>query len=89
MQFELYSEKLQKVIGTYTTDVNGRIEINDLRTGNYKIIEKNTSEWYNLADDVDVKIDWDKTTSVTIENELKKGQVKIIKVDSENNEIKL
>lgn len=89
VQFDLYSEELQKVIGTYTTDVNGRIEINDLRTGNYKIIEKNTSEWYNLADDVDVKIDWDKTTSVTIENELKKGQVKIIKVDSENNEIKL
>lgn len=89
VQFDLYSEELQKVIGTYTTDVNGKIEINDLRTGNYKIIEKNTSEWYNLADDVDVKIDWDKTTSITIENELKKGQVKIIKVDSENNEIKL
>lgn len=47
VQFDIYSEQLQKVTGTYTTDVNGKIEINDLRNGNYKIIEKNTSEWYN------------------------------------------
>lgn len=89
VQFDLYSEELGKIVGTYTTDVNGKIEIDNLRTGNYKIIEKSTGEWYNLTDDVDIKIDWDKTTIKTIENELKKGQVKIIKVDSEDNEIKL
>lgn len=31
VQFDLYSEEFKKVIGTYTTDVNGEIKINNLR----------------------------------------------------------
>lgn len=89
VQFDLYSEEYQKVVGTYTTNVNGEIEINDLRIGNYKLIEKNTGKWYNLADDKEVKIKWNTTEDLTIENELKKGQIKIIKVDKDNNEVKL
>lgn len=42
VQFELYSEEFKKVIGTYTTDVDGELQINDLRIGNYKLIEKKT-----------------------------------------------
>lgn len=67
----------------------GEIYIEGLRIGNYSLIEKNTGKWYNLAEDTDVKIEWNETTKTTIENELKKGRVKVIKVDSENNEIKL
>ena len=67
----------------------GEIYIEGLRIGNYSLIEKNTGKWYNLAEDTDVKIEWNETTETTIENELKKGRVKVIKVDSENNEIKL
>lgn len=89
VQFDLYSEEFQKVIGTYTTDVNGEISIENLRTGNYKLIEKNTGKWYNLAEDTTVKVKWNTTEENTIENELKKGQVKVIKVDKDNNELKL
>ena len=47
------------------------------------------NKWYNLAEDTNVEIKWNETTEVTIENELKKGAIKIIKVDKENNEVKL
>ena len=89
VEFDLYSEELKKVVGTYKTNVNGEIHIDNLRTGNYKIIEKNTGKWYNLADDTNVKVEWNKTTKATIENELKKGQIKVIKVDLDDNNIKL
>ena len=89
VEFDLYSEEFQKVIGTYTTDVNGEIYVEDLRTGDYKWIEKTTNKWYNLAGDTEIKVEWDKTKESVIENELKKGQIRVIKVDQDNNEIKL
>jgi uncharacterized surface anchored protein len=81
--------EFNKVIGTYTTDVNGEIHIDNLRIGEYKLLEKNTNKWYNLADDTDIEIKWDLTINTTIENELKKGAVRVIKVDADNNEVKL
>ena len=42
VKFDLYSVELDKVIGTYTTNVDGEIYIEKLRTGEYKLIEKNT-----------------------------------------------
>lgn len=89
VQFDLYSVELDKIIGTYTTNVDGEIYIENLRTGEYKLIEKNTGKWYNLAEDTEVKVEWNTDTETTVENELKKGQVKVIKVDEDNNEIKL
>ena len=89
VEFDLFSEEFNKVIGTYTTNVDGEIKIDNLRIGNYKLIEKNTGKWYDLADDTQIKIEWEKTTESMVENELQKGQVKIIKIDKENNEIKL
>ena len=89
VKFDLFSEEFNKVIGTYTTDVNGEIQIDNLRIGNYKLIEKNTGKWYNLAEDTEVEVKWNTTEENTIENELKKGQIKVIKVDLDNNEVKL
>ena len=89
VEFQLYSEEFKKVVGTYYTDVNGKLEIKNIRTGNYKLIETKTNKWYNLAGDTQIKVEWDKETTKTIENELKKGQVKVIKVDKDNNEVKL
>ena len=87
--FDLYSEEFGKVIGTYTTDENGEIHVKNLRTGNYKWIEKETNKWYNLAEDTTTEVVWDKDTANTIENELKKGQIHVIKIDKDNNEVKL
>lgn len=89
VEFQLYSGEFKKVVGTYYTDVNGELEIKNIRTGNYKLIETKTNKWYNLAGDTQIKVEWDKETTKTIENELKKGQVKVIKVDKDNNEVKL
>ena len=87
--FDLYNKNDNKKIGTYKTDKNGEIYIQDLKVGKYKIKEKETNKWYNLADEKEVEIKWNETTNITIEDELKKGQVKVIKEDSENKEIKL
>lgn len=89
VSFDLYSKEFEKVIGTFATNVDGEIYIENLRTGDYSLIEKNTGKWYNLAEDTEVKVEWNETTETTIENELKKGRVKVIKVDNENSEIKL
>ena len=67
----------------------GEIHVKDLRTGNYKWIEKETNKWYNLAEDTTTEVVWDKDTANTIENELKKGQIRVIKVDKDNNQVKL
>ena len=78
--FELYSNELKKVIGTYRTDVNGKINIKNLRVGDYSLIEKETNKWYNLAKDTNIKVEWNTTSNVIVENELKKGQIKINKI---------
>ena len=60
----------------------GEIYVEDLRTGDYKWIEKNTNQWYNLnTDATEVEVEWNQTNDSIIENELKKGSVRVIKVD--------
>ncbi len=88
VKFDLYDEDNEK-IGTYITNENGEIDIPSLRIGKYKIKEISTNKWYNLAEDNNIEIKWNENTNAIIENELKKGQVKIIKVDSENKDIRL
>lgn len=89
VEFDLYSKEFDKVISAHHTDINGELLIENLRIGDYSLIEKATNKWYNLADNTDVKIEWNTTTNTTIENELKKSQIKITKVDLDDNEIKL
>ena len=43
----------------------------------------------NLAKDKNLKVKWNDTTVVTVENELKKSRIKVIKEDKEDNKIKL
>ena len=87
--FELYNDENGSLVGTYYTDENGKIEIKNLRIGNYKLKEISTNEWYNLAENQNLQIKWNETTKTQVEDELKKGQIKVIKVDKENNEIKI
>lgn len=89
VEFDLYSHEFGKVIGKYFTDANGNIKIDNLRIGKYSLIEKTTNEWYNLTQDENIEIKWNENTSKQIENELKKGQLQVIKVDKDNNEIKI
>lgn len=66
--FELYSKELEKVIGTYVTDKEGKIYIENLRIGEYELREITTKEGYEIGEDVNISVEWEKTTKVTIEN---------------------
>ena len=89
VEFDVYSYEFDTVIGHATTDVNGEISIENLRTGKYQLRETKTNEFYKLAEPVDFEVKDKETTDVVVENEKKKGQVKVIKVDLDNNKIKL
>lgn len=89
VEFDLFSHEFNKVVGTYYTDVNGELEIKDLRIGDYSLFERKTNKWYNLAEDTDIEVEWNLTKELEIENELKKGSIKVIKVDEEDHEVKL
>ena len=89
VEFDLYSEEFGRVIGTYHTNVNGEIRVENLRTGNYKLIEKTTNQWYDLASDTNIVVKWNEDNPTKVENELKKGQIKVIKVDLDKTEVKL
>ena len=89
IEFDLYSEEFKKIIGRYVTNRDGEIYINNLRTGKYKLKEVSTNKWYELAQDTEVVVEENKTKEVMIQNELKKGRIKVIKVDKDNNEIKI
>lgn len=87
--FDLFSEEENKVIKTYKTDDKGEVNDINLRTGKYKLTEKNTNQWYKPIENKQIEIKANTTTEVKIQNELKKGNAKIEKVDSENTSIKI
>lgn len=78
-----------KIIKHLKTDVNGICEVKGINTGNYTLRETLTKKEYNLAVDQDVVVNWNETMEIKVENEKKKGQIKIIKVDADYNEVKL
>lgn len=71
------------------TDKNGEINLEGLNTENCVLKETKTNNKYNLTGEMEIKIEWNKTTEITVENEKKKGQIEIVKLDAENKEIKL
>lgn len=86
--FEISKENGEK-IGEYTTNEKGVIELNKLSPGIIKIKEIKVDDKYILNGEEQVLLQWGKTSKIEIENNRKKGNLKIVKVDSENEEIKL
>lgn len=89
VEFQI-SDEQNKEIGKFTTDENGNIKVENLKPGIIKIKEINADEKY-IVDSKEVQVDlkWGKTSTIKIENERKKGNLRIVKTDSENKEIKL
>ena len=75
--------KDEKIIYQGKTNVDGIIELNDLVYGIYKIKEVTASNGYLLSEMIyEVKIDDEnKDVYIEIENKLKKGNLKIKKID--------
>ncbi len=88
-KFELYDSSNKKV-GEYTTNKDGEINIKDLPIGVYTIKETATNKWYNLEDkQTKIEVTQNETIKVEMTNSLKKGQIKVIKKDKDDNKIKL
>lgn len=82
------TDKDGKELGEYTTDETGIIEIQGLKPGLVKIKEIKVDDKYILdGEEKEVELQWEKKTEIEIENDRKKGQIKIIKVSEDNNQL--
>ena len=78
------------VIANATTNENGEATFPNLYQGNYILKEIATNDNYILLDkEFNVNVEFDKTTTETITNEHKKGDLTVYKVDKDNNKIAL
>lgn len=88
IEFDLINED-GNTIAHLITDVNGEAYIENINIGKYTLKETKTKREYNLCENEDIIVEWNKTANVVIENEKQKGKIKVVKQDSEKNEIKL
>lgn len=88
IEFDLIDEN-GNVIAHLITDVNGEAYVENINTGIYTLKETVTKRDYNLCENKDIVVEWNKTSDIVIENEKKKGQIEVIKQDAEKAEIKL
>ena len=89
VKFELKQGDDVKYEGT--TDANGKLVFDNVIYGDYKLVEKETLENYNLnTNPVDVSIKAQgQLVEKTVENTLKKGKVEVTAVDADDNTKKL
>lgn len=84
------SKKDGTVIGNATTNENGIATFSGLYQSDYVLKEISTNSKYILdTTPFDVSVDYNGTTTKDITNEHKKGNLKIYKVDKDNNKIAL
>ena len=90
VEFKVYDED-NNLVDTLITDENGEATSKRLRIDKkYIVQESKTLENYVLNETPQaVTLTQDQITDLTFTNELKKGQIKVIKVDKDNNEVKL
>ena len=90
IEFKVLDED-NNLVDTLVTDENGEAITKRLRIDKkYKIQETKNLEDYDLNEEVKtVTLTQNQITDITFENELKKGKIKVIKVDLDDNEVKL
>lgn len=77
-------------IGQFTTDEKGEIIINKLRQGEIGITEIETVGDYKIDTDTKkIELGFKQDKEIKIYNKLKKGKLKVIKVDKDDSNIKL
>ena len=73
-----------------TTNNKGIATFTNLYQNSYVLKEISTNEKYILNKmEFDVNVTYNKTTTINVENEHKKGNLKVYKVDKDNNKIAL
>lgn len=84
------STKDGTVIANATTNEKGEITFPNLYQNNYQLKEISTNDNYILNEMIfDVNVEYNKTTTKTITNEHKKGDLTVYKVDKDNHKISL
>lgn len=66
------------------TNKQGIAQIENVNIGTYTIRQTKAEEGYKLSLEKNVTIKYNETTEIRIENEKKKGQIKIVETDEEN-----
>lgn len=77
------------IVNHLVTDENGHAILENINTGEYILRETKAPEGYILSEDKNIEISYNTTLKLKVEDEYKKGQIKIIKRDADNNNIKL
>ena len=87
VKFHLYGKSAtgQNVDLYATTDKNGVAMFKDVLIGtNYTLEEVETAERYIVPDSQDAVIEWEKVTENDFYNELKRGDLKVVKTSEDN-----
>ena len=78
------------IIANATTNKNGETSFSNLYQGNYILKEISTDDNYILNEtNFNVNVEYNKTSEIVITNEHKRGNLKIYKVDKDNNKVGL
>ncbi len=79
------SDSGAKIDVTATVDSTGKAYFKDILVGSgYVLEEVDTALKYIIPDSQDVEIEWAKVTSTEVYNELKRGDLKVIKTSEDN-----
>lgn len=87
MKFRLYGTSLSdQYVDLYaTTNVNGIAEFKDVLIGqNYVIEEVNTAKRYITPSSQNAEIQWNKVTNKSFYNELKRGDLRVVKTSEDD-----
>ncbi|XZM35242.1 SpaA isopeptide-forming pilin-related protein (plasmid) [Clostridium perfringens] len=80
--FELWNG--EKLVGTYTTNKDGKIVVENLEAGNYYWLEVKAPENYEINQEQDLSFVIDKdgeTKKITAENKVQTGELNFVKTD--------
>ncbi|MED1407647.1 SpaA isopeptide-forming pilin-related protein, partial [Bacillus mycoides] len=82
--FKIVNDKGEDVRTELTTDKDGKLVVQDLRPGNYKLIETKAPTYYDVNEEpieFIIEKSQQKLLPLTFKNSLTKGKVKLIKED--------
>lgn len=90
VKFDVVNEN-GKVVDTLVTDSNGEATTKRLPIDSeYTVIERETKKEYKLTEETQtITLEQDEIKNITFQNEKRKGQLRIIKVDLDDNEVLL
>jgi LPXTG-motif cell wall-anchored protein len=92
VEFELQDEKGNVLQQNLSTNYEGKLLVSGLKPGKYQFVETKAPTFYELSDEpipFTIVKGQQQTLTVLVENELIRGSVELVKVDKDNNHIKL